>query len=233
MGKVQFGETVRQARVKAGLSLREVTAQTGIDFTRLSRIEHGSRPAPGLAGIRALAEILSLDMVDLLVAAGTSREVTEHLFWSERLHLALAHPRVQPYRPEGSLLLSKNSFRVRVLKRKGALCQVALGEERLTVLSFHAENALSIEIPPEAVLVASPISHTVLCSAENVFSTRVKKVRRLGQVANLILSGKGFELNTLHTGKRVEELNLTEGSEVLALIQATAIRTSPIKEDNK
>lgn len=229
MGKVQFGETVRQARVKAGLSLREVAARAGIDFTRLSRIEHGSRPAPGLAQIRALAEILSLDMVDLLVAAGTSREVTEHLLWSERLHLALAHPRVQPYRPEGSLLLSKNSFRVRVLKREGALCRVALGEERLTVLSFSTEETLSIEIPPEAVSVYRRDPRSLSASVENVFPAQVKKVRRLGQVTNLVLSGNGFELNTLHTVKQIEAMRLEEGEEVFAAVQATAVLTLPVE----
>jgi transcriptional regulator with XRE-family HTH domain len=82
MGKARFGEMIKEARVDAGLSLREVAAKTGIDFTRLSRIEHGSRPAPGLSEIRILADLLNLDMVDLLVAAGTSREVMEHLLWS-------------------------------------------------------------------------------------------------------------------------------------------------------
>lgn len=233
MGKMRFGEMIKRARVKAGLSLREVAGATGIEFTRLSRIEHGSRPAPGLAEIRSLADLLNLDMVDLLVAAGTSREVMEHLLWSERLHLAEASPRVQPYPPEGSPLLAKNTFRVQVLEREGALCRVALGEERLTILSFSAEETLSIEIPPEAVLIVPKESHPALCSAENAFPTWVKKVRRLGQVTNLILAGGGFELNTLHTGRRIEELGLTKGSEVLALVQATAIRTSPIMEGQR
>ena len=122
---------------------------------------------------------------------------------------------------------------MQVLEREGALCRVALGEERLTILSFSAEETLSIEIPPEAVLIVPKESRPTLCSAENAFPTWVKKVRRLGQVTNLILAGGGFELNTLHTGRRIEDLGLTKGSEVLALVQATAIRTSPIMEGQR
>ena len=231
MGKARFGEMIKRARVDAGLSLREVAAKTGIDFTRLSRIEHGSRPAPGLSEIRILADLLNLDMVDLLVAAGTSREVMEHLLWSERLHVAETHPNVRPYRPGGSLFLSKNTFHVQVLEREGARCKVALGKELLTVLSFSTAKTLSIEIPPEAILIAPEESPPVLCSAENAFPMRIKKARRLGQVTNLVLAGQGFELNTLHTTEKIDSMHLVEGTMVLALVQATVIRTSPITEE--
>jgi transcriptional regulator with XRE-family HTH domain/molybdopterin-binding protein len=231
MGKARFGEMIKEARVDAGLSLREVAAKTGIDFTRLSRIEHGSRPAPGLSEIRILADLLNLDMVDLLVAAGTSREVMEHLLWSERLHVAENHPHVRPYRPDGSPLFSKNTFHVRVLEREGARCRVALGRELLTILSFSTAKTLSIEIPPEAILITPEGSSPVLCSAENVFPMRIKKARRLGQVTNLVLVGEGFELNTLHTTEKIDSMHLVEGIKVLALVQSTAIRTSPITKE--
>jgi transcriptional regulator with XRE-family HTH domain/molybdopterin-binding protein len=231
MGKARFGEMIKEARVDARLSLREVAAKTGIEFTRLSRIEHGSRPAPGLSEIRILADLLNLDMVDLLVAAGTSREVMEYLLWSERLHVAETHPNVRPYRPDGSLLLSKNTFHVQVLEREGARCKVALGKELLTVLSFSTAKTLSIEISPEAILIAPEESPPVLCSAENAFPMRIKKARRLGQVTNLVLAGQGFELNTLHTTEKIDAMCLVEGTRVFALVQATAIRTSPITKE--
>ncbi len=231
MGQARFGEMLKRARVEAGLSLREVASETGIEFSRLSRIEHGSRPAPGLSEIRILADLLNLDMVDLLVAAGTSREVMEHLLWSERLHVAENHPRVRPYRPDEPPLLSKNIFHVRVLEREGARCQVALGKELLTVLSFSTAKTLSIEIPPEAILIAPEESPPILCSAENSFPMRVKKVRRLGQVTNLVLVGEGFELNTLHTTEKIDSMRLVEGTMVLVMVQATTIRTSPITKE--
>jgi len=231
MGKARFGKMIKRARVNTGLSLRDVAAKAGIDFSRLSRIEHGSRPAPGLSEIRVLADLLNLDMVDLLVAAGTSREVMEHLLWSERLHVAETHPRVQPYQPGGSLLLSKNTFHVRVLEREGARCRVALGKELLTVLSFSSAETLSIEIPPEAILIVPEGSSPVLCSAENAFPMMVKKARRLGQVTNLVLAGEGFELNTLHTTEKIDSMHLVEGTMIIAMVQATTIRTSPITKE--
>jgi len=225
MPKTQFGELIREARIATGLTLRELAARVGMDFTRLSRIEHGSRPAPGLKNVRTLADVLHLDMVDLLVAAGTSREVMEHLLWSERLRVAEADSGVRSYHPEVSVLLAKNTFCVEVKVRDGALCTVSLGEESLVVFSFSSQGELLIEIPPEAVTIYRRAPKTG--SAENLLSARVVKVRRLGQVTNVVLAGNGFELNTLQTGRRIEQMDLKEGEAVFASVQATAIRTRP------
>jgi transcriptional regulator with XRE-family HTH domain len=231
MAKARFGEMVRGARMEAGLSLRTLATRTGIDFSRLSRIETGTRPAPGLPGVRRLAEILGLDMGDLLVAAGTSREVVEHLLWEERLRAREKVPSLRAYRPERSSLREKNAFRVSVHERDGAICSVCLGDERITVLSFAPDEELRIEIPPEAVLVSRPRGAAVETSAENALPMKIKKVRRLGQVTNLVLSGRGFELDTLHAGPRVEALGLVEGDDVVASFQATAVRTGPAKSE--
>jgi len=228
--KVRFGEMIRRARLRVGLSLRELASQAEMDYTRLSRIERGSRPAPGLGGIRTLADLLGLDMVDLLVAAGTSREVMEHLLWSEKLRHTETAPGIAAYNPDSSPLLAKNTFPVTVQDRDGALCRVNLGKEELAVFSFATETALVIAIPPEVVVIHCDQLRTESCTADNVFSARVKKIRRLGQVTNLVLAANGFELNTLHTGKRIECMNLKEGEAVFASVQATAIRTTSRKE---
>jgi len=229
--KVHFGEMIHQARLRAGLSLRELASQAKMDYTRLSRIEHGSRPAPGLGEVHILAELLDLDMVDLLVAAGTSREVMEHLLWAERLQHTETAPSIQAYNPYRSPLLAKNTFPATVQDRDGALCWVSLGGERLAVFSFATETALIISIPPEAVVIHCDQPEPESYSADSVFPVRVKKIRRLGQVTNLILAANGFELNTLHTGRRIECMNLKDGEVVFASVQATAIRTTPQKEE--
>ncbi len=202
-----------------------------MDYTRLSRIEHGSRPAPGLAEIRVLADLLGLDMADLLVSAGTSREVMEHLLWSQRLQTAETASDVQDYCLVGSPLLSKNTFSVEVTERNGALCTIALGEERVIVFSFSPQDEIVIEIPPETATVHLDVPDPTASTSENVFPARVRKIRRLGQVTNLVLAGNGFELNTLHTGKKIELMRVKEGETVFVSVQATAIRTRPKKEE--
>jgi len=204
-----------------------------MDYTRLSRIEHGSRPAPGLVEIRTLADLLGLDMVDLLVAAGTSREVMEYLLWAERLQHTEAAPGIHAYDPSSSPLLAKNTFCVTVQDRHGALCRVRLGGEVLAVFSFSPETALIIAIPPEAVVAHCGRPQAETCTADSVFPATVKKIRRLGQVTNLVLAANGFELNSLHSEERVKRMNLKEGKSVFASVQATAIRTEPKKEDKR
>ena len=231
VSKIRFGEVIHLARDNAGLSLRELASKTGIDFTRLSKIEHGRRPAPELSKIRALADLLHLNMADLLVAAGTSREVMEHLLWSERLKLRKPLHDPCSYLPATSPFVGKNAFRVKVLTRDRALCVVALGGEKLAVLSFISDKEFMIGIPPEMVIVYRRKSHAVGGSAENVFSAEVKKVRQLGQVANLVLSCKGFELNTLHSQRKVIQMDVHREERVFVAVQATAIQTFPIQSE--
>jgi len=229
MAKARFA-LIHQARAKAGLSLRDVASRTGIDFTRLAKIEHGTRPAPGLSEIRTLADLLHLDMGDLLVAAGTSREVMEHLTWSERLYMATFEPTLPPVRVKAPPLHAKNLFSVEVEERDGALCQVALGEGSLTVLSFSPAESLRIEIPPQGILVLPKALSSALKGLENVLSARVKKIRHFGQLANLILSGRGFELNALHTRRQLQAMRLKEGDRVSVVIPAAVVQTVPIEE---
>jgi len=227
VSKRQFGDLLRKAREEKAYSLRQLADRVGIDYSRLAKIEGGTRPAPGLTEVRRLSEALEVEMVDLLVAAGTSREVVEHLLWSERLQ-ADPSTTVGAHLPKRSSLLEKNTYRVRTLDREGALCTVVLGRVRVRVFSFSDAWKLMIRIPPEAVTVTKQASAATASSAENVLPMRVKKVRRLGQVTNLVLVGDGFELNTLHSGRVVDRMKLAEGSAVHAAIQATAILTEPL-----
>ena len=231
VNKSRFGPLIHEARSQAGLSLRELAAHTGIDFTRLSKIEHGTRPAPGLSEIRALADFLNLDMVDLLVAGGTSREVVGALLWWERLRMARAEPSLEATLPERAALRSKNRFSVAVQRRDGGLCEVQLdAHTRLTVFSFSDADSLRIEIPPEAVTVL-PYELTLgLASFENALRAQVAKIRHLGQVTNLVLRGRQFELNSLHTKRQVQRQEFAVGSDILAIVPAAAIRTVPMEE---
>jgi len=230
MRKARFGELLQMARQRKGYSLRDLAERTGMNYSRLSRIEHGTRPAPGLAEIRTLADSLDVEMSDLLVSSGTSREVMEHLLWSQRLRASGApQPRASGL-PEWSRLLEKNTYRVSIVRRDGAVCTVRLGGEEIDAFHFGRSKEIRLIVPPEAVVVFSSSVDRSGCAVDNVLSVRVRKIRRLGQVTNLVLSGDGFELNALPTRKAAEALELSIGDRVEALIPATAIRTSPIEE---
>ncbi len=222
-----FGDVVRTGRLQKGLSLRDLADRTGIEYSRLSRMETGTRPAPDLASLRELSRSLDLDLSDLLVAAGTAREVVDELLWSERLNVGDALPDVAAYCPGDSALLRRNTFRGSVTRRVGARCEVGLGEETLTVFSFSASESLVIEIPPETVTVFRTDPALVLGPRENVFAMRVRRVRRLGQITNLVLEGRGFTLNALESATN-EGASLEVAERVFAFVPAVAIRTRPV-----
>lgn len=190
-------------------------------------METGSRPAPDLASLRKLSHSLDLDLADLLVAAGTAREVVEELLWSERLNVGDALPDIAAYRPGDSALLRKNTFRVSVVRRVGARCDVRLGEETWAVFSFSADRHLSIEVPPEAVVLFRTDPRRSLGDDENLFRMTVRKVRQLGQITNLVLEGRGFELNALRPSEE-ETRSFAVADEVFAFVPAVAIRTRPV-----
>jgi HTH-type transcriptional regulator, competence development regulator len=65
-----FGERLRELRRQKGMTLRALAYATGLSFTYLSKIETGKVPyTPSVEKIRALAEALDIDSLDLLQAA--------------------------------------------------------------------------------------------------------------------------------------------------------------------
>ena len=229
MSKTQFGKILHKARSGKGMSLRQLSAQSGIEFTRLSRMEHGTRPAPGLPQLRRLAELLSLDLVDLLVSAGTPREAVEQLLWSERLQQAKRVKTLAEYHPEGHRARVKNEFTVKVLAKDGALCTVELGSETWQLLTFSDAEQLRVVIPPQAIQIFSEDPREILLSSYNVFRARVDKTRRAGPLLNLVLKIGGIELNALMTEARDEALPLRVGDRIYVSISPAALSTEPHK----
>jgi len=225
MHKLAFGDLLATARRRKGYSLRDLAERTGLHYSRLSRIEHGTRPAPGLSEIRLLADCLDVEMSELLVSSGTPREVMEHLLWSERIQAAGAGGRDAGGAPDWPGILRKNTYRLPILARDGARCRAALGAETLELFHFAPGGEAVVAIPPEAVLIFRSRPDPTACTLENVFAVRVKKVRRLGQVINLVLAGDGFELNALLSEGSVRRSRLIEGEAVFAAVPAAAIRS--------
>ncbi|UCF09790.1 MAG: helix-turn-helix transcriptional regulator [Candidatus Bipolaricaulota bacterium] len=225
MVKKEFGTLIRSARLAKGYSLRELADRVSIDYSRLARIEHGNRPAPGLAGLRALAGALDVEMIELIVAAGTSHEVLEHLLWEERLQDEREGATSRSDSLAPAHLRRKNRFAVEVIARDGARCTAKLGEETLELFRFDRAAHLVAGIPPESVMVARERDALECAMVDNSWAMVIKRVRRLGQVTNLVLRGAGFELNSLHESRVVERLALREGEAVWAGVATPAVST--------
>lgn len=62
-----FGEKIRELRQEKKLTLRDLAMAVGVDFTYLSKIENGKAGyLPGAETIRAIADALGADPLDLL-----------------------------------------------------------------------------------------------------------------------------------------------------------------------
>jgi transcriptional regulator with XRE-family HTH domain len=210
--------------------LRRLASLSGIDYSRLSRIETGTRPAPDLASIRVLAGVLDLDLGELLVAAGTSRSVMEDLVWSERIRLGRAAPDLRAYLPGAARLAARNTFDGRVETRHGALCIVRVGNLLVRALSFAEAPKLRLVVPPETVWVGKAAPQGLTAAAATVLPASVVKVRPMGQLVNLVLAADGVELNALHAVDRSEASAICGDSVYVALLTA-AIQTTPLEEE--
>lgn len=228
MPKVRFGDVLHHARSKKKMSLRELSAQSGIEYTRLSRMEHGTRPAPGLPQMRRLADLLSLDLVDLLVSAGTPREAVEQLLWAERLEQAKRVKTLAAYSPEGHRAGLKNEFEANVVSRDGAMCSATLGTQTWSLLAFSDAAKLRVIIPPEAIQVFSKDPREFVLAPSNVFKARIRKIRNIGTLANLVLEVGGIELNALVLRTSAPDARMKVGDAIFASISPVALSTEPV-----
>ncbi|MBU1048678.1 helix-turn-helix domain-containing protein [Candidatus Bipolaricaulota bacterium] len=229
MPKAQFSDILHKARSDKGLSLRQLATQSGIEFTRLSRMEHGTRPAPGLPEMRRLAELLSLNLVDLLVSAGTPREAVEQLLWVERMQQAKRVKYLAEYRPEGHRAGIKNEFVATVVERDGAFCKAMIGSETWCLLTFSDAAVLRVIVPPEAILMFSASPESIAWMPSNIFRTRVCKIRNVGRLLNLVLEVGGIELNALALSTPNHDVPTKLGDEMFVSISPVALLTEPLE----
>lgn len=67
---MRFGQYLRDVRKAKGLSQRALAAQIGVDFTYLSKIEQGRMAPPSESVIRHIAQVLKVDVNELLNLSG-------------------------------------------------------------------------------------------------------------------------------------------------------------------
>jgi len=86
----KFAYWLQSLRKASGKTQREVAAAAGIDFTYLSKLEHGKDPAPSEELIERLARVLDVPAEHLLAAAGkVPARVRQRIDQSPRFALLL------------------------------------------------------------------------------------------------------------------------------------------------
>ena len=70
MDTQEFGARLRELRIKACLTQRELAEKVGVDFSYLSKIENGALSPPSEKVIRRLGEVLNADKDELITLAG-------------------------------------------------------------------------------------------------------------------------------------------------------------------
>jgi transcriptional regulator with XRE-family HTH domain len=81
-----LASAIREARERAGLSLRQLAPLIGLDYSVLSRIEAGkvARPSPEI--LQNLAEVLGLDASELLAFVGVKANLPEPKVYFRRAY---------------------------------------------------------------------------------------------------------------------------------------------------
>jgi len=67
---VNFGEYIKQLRLKRGYSVNELAAKSGVSNAHISRMERGLRSAPSPRIIKKLANTLKANYEEMLSVAG-------------------------------------------------------------------------------------------------------------------------------------------------------------------
>ena len=65
-----LGAFVRQKRVAAGISQRQLADKANVSVSNISRLESGFHPTPSLELLKRVAEVLDLDIAELLSYRG-------------------------------------------------------------------------------------------------------------------------------------------------------------------
>jgi transcriptional regulator with XRE-family HTH domain len=87
----ELADELRDARLAAGITQRDVAAAVGLSGSSLSRIERGRQPMPGLVVAAAMARIVGLDLsVRCFPAAGRLRDAA-HVALVRRFLAQLHH----------------------------------------------------------------------------------------------------------------------------------------------
>ena len=137
MNNKTLSEIIKNARIKKGISQRELSRQTGIDNNTIAKIENGSRKKPNALSLKKLAFVLNLELSELLVLSGYTKTDID-LILEKKLNEIVILPnenRKNPIFLEDMLNNSKNS-----LLFKASLKELLDKSDFLVLDSFKSKN---------------------------------------------------------------------------------------------
>ena len=74
MNNITLATLIKDARIKKGISQRELTRRTGVDNNTISKLEKGIRKKPNILILKKLALELDLDFDKLMELSGYSTD---------------------------------------------------------------------------------------------------------------------------------------------------------------
>ena len=153
----QFGKRLRELRIQARLTQRELAEKVGVDFSYLSKIENSVLPPPSEKVILELAEVLNADKDELIISAGRiPADIAEMLKNRKTLEL---------------LRSERTQKKVRAKKGEGVGLPIRVTRPRMPILNYknfaRVAIALVLVVTIGALLwFALPVADTAV-SANN------------------------------------------------------------------
>jgi len=139
----QFGKRLRELRIQAGLTQRELAEKIGVDFSYLSKIENGVLPPPSEKAILRLAEALNADRDELITLAGRiPADIAQMLKYRKTLELLRSERTKKKVmsevtKPRIPIFNYKNFTRVTVAIALVIVCGAVLWFAPTTEFSYH------------------------------------------------------------------------------------------------
>ena len=75
--KRELADIIKEAREKKGISQRELARQIGVGNNTIARLENGERKSTNSLTLKKMANVLNLDLRELMTIAGFSEEDIE------------------------------------------------------------------------------------------------------------------------------------------------------------
>lgn len=199
-----FGKTLRRLRLRKGVGLRELSRIAGIDHTRLSRIERGLRPPPGLDQIVKLAQAIEVEPVTLAQLGGLPEEFLSAMTEKESEF--------------------ENLLRGRITGTSAGLTLVQIGSTKLEVVTDVKAEEVTVGIKPEHITLYKEAGLLKGSSARNRLQGVVLEILPRGKYNHAVIDCGDFRLKVAVTDKSIAQMPLKPGVEVSASFKATAVK---------
>lgn len=204
-----FGQTVREARRKKDIGLREFARKLGIDYSRLSRIERGKRPPPELEIVIKMAKILEISKNKLLRLVGVPEEV------------------VSEFEAD---IGNESWITGRVSGKKGELTIVDTGKWKLRIVEEPTEERVLLGLRPKDITLFSKDDSFSDTSARNQIEGEITDINPKENYNLVELNCDNFTLTVAITDTSLSKLDLRVGKKVYATFKATAPKIKKANE---